>query len=106
MMSIRNTKGEFTPMIAVIIVAVSMILAVALFLAGIEIQVMGIKNAVKAELASLSIKISDDTYQALREGDFEAYRDKLNSSSSYISGLYSRIISLPAIPMSAAPLST
>ena len=89
MMSIRNTKGEFTPMIAVIIVAVSMILAVALFLAGIEIQVMGIKNAVKAELASLSIKISDDTYQALREGDFQAYRDKLNSSSSYISALTS-----------------
>ena len=89
MISIRNTKGEFTPMIAVMIVAVSMILAVALFLAGIEIQVMGIRNAVKAELASLSIKISDDTYQSLREGDFEAYRDKLNSSSSYISALTS-----------------
>ena len=89
MISIRNTKGEFTPMIAAIIIAVSMILAVALFLAGIEIQVMGIRNAVKAELASLSIKISDDTYQSLREGDFEAYRDKLNSSSSYISALTS-----------------
>lgn len=89
MMSLRNTKGEFTPMIAVIIVAVSMVLAVALFIAGIEIQVMGIKNAVKAELASLSIKISDDTYQSLREGDFAAYRDKLNSSSSYITALTS-----------------
>ena len=76
-------------MIAVIIVAVSMVLAVALFIAGIEIQVMGIKNAVKAELASLSIKISDDTYQSLREGNFDAYRDKLNSSSSYISALTS-----------------
>ena len=68
MINTRNTKGEFTPMIAAIIVAVSMLLVVALFLAGIEIQVMGIRNAVKAELASLSIKISDDTYQSLREG--------------------------------------
>ena len=89
MISIRNTKGEFTPMIATIIVAVSMILAVALFLAGIEIQVMGIRNAVKAELASLSIKISNNTYQSLHKNNFKTYQNKLNSSSSYISALTS-----------------
>lgn len=60
-----------------------MLLAVALFFAGMDIQIIGIRNAVKAELANLSVEISEDTYKALRESNFEAYKAKLYSSSSY-----------------------
>lgn len=74
---LKNKHGEGSIWIAVIVILVCMILAVALFFAGVEIQVIGIRNTVKAELANLSVEIADDTYKALRESNFEAYREKL-----------------------------
>ena len=50
---------------------------------GIGANVMHIRNTVKNEMASIAIRIEQDTYQALREGNLVAYEAKLNSSSAY-----------------------
>lgn len=50
---------------------------------GIGANVMHIRNTVKNEMASIAIRIEQDTYQALREGNLAAYEAKLNSSSAY-----------------------
>ena len=50
---------------------------------GIGANVMHIRNTVKNEMAAIAIRIEQDTYQALREGNLAAYEAKLNSSSAY-----------------------
>lgn len=60
-----------------------MFIAIASTWVGIGANVMHIRNTVKNEMASIAIRIEQDTYQALREGNLAAYEAKLNSSSAY-----------------------
>ena len=60
-----------------------MFISIASTWVGIGANVMHIRNTVKNEMASIAIRIEQDTYQALREGNLAAYEAKLNSSSAY-----------------------
>lgn len=86
----HNKDGFSTPMVAVLVLMVSMILSVAIFFATTEIQAMAVRNAVKTELANLSIRISYETYAALREGNFEEYLNTLIESGAKKNELVSR----------------
>ena len=60
-----------------------MFISIASTWVGIGANVMHIRNTVKNEMASIAIRIEQDTYQALREGNLAAYEAKLNRSSAY-----------------------
>ena len=60
-----------------------MFISIASTWVGIGANVMHIRNTVKNEMASIAIRIEQDTYQALREGNLAAYEAKLNISSAY-----------------------
>ena len=60
-----------------------MFISIASTWVGIGANVMHIRNTGKNEMASIAIRIEQDTYQALREGNLAAYEAKLNSSSAY-----------------------
>lgn len=84
---LTNRRGS-SPMPAVILVLVfSLLTSVIMFFSFVQIQTMSIRNAMKAGLSNLAIIISEDTYTALRESNFEEYKEKLTSSSSYRSKL-------------------
>ena len=60
-----------------------MFISIASTWVGIGANVMHIRNTVKNEMASIAIRIEQDTYQVLREGNLAVYEAKLNSSSAY-----------------------
>ena len=60
-----------------------MFISIAATWIGVGANVMHIRNTVKNEMAAIAIRIEQDTYQALREGNLAAYEAKLNSSSAY-----------------------
>lgn len=89
---LRNKKGEGTVFTAVVIVAISMLISAILFFAYVQIQTIAVRNAMKTSLANLSTSIAEDTYTALREGDFDKYMQKLTESTEYSNMLENRYI--------------
>ena len=81
--TLRNRRGIGTIPTAVLILAFAIVISAFLYIAYVQIQTTVIRNAMNKALSNLAITISDDTYTALRESNFEAYLKKLTSHSSY-----------------------
>lgn len=88
MIAILKSKRASTPIFtAVIILVFAMIISAVMYVAYVQIQTTVIRNAMKTGLANLAYTISEDTYAALRESDFEKYTAKLTGESAYRSRL-------------------
>ena len=78
-----NQRGDIHLFTVFMTLFFFMFISIASTWVGIGANVMHIRNTVKNEMASIAIRIEQDTYQALREGNLTAYEAKLNSSSAY-----------------------
>ena len=83
MKHLRNKRGDVPISSAVMIVVFAMVISAALYIAYVYIQTTNVRNAMNKGLSNLAITISEDTYTALRESDFDEYARKLTSSSAY-----------------------
>ena len=80
---LRNKRGDVPIAAAIMIIVFAMVIAAALYIAYVYAQTTAIRNAMNKGLSNLAITISEDTYAALRESDFEEYAKKLTSSTAY-----------------------
>ena len=80
---IFNQRGDIHLFTVFMTLFFFMFISIASTWVGIGANVMHIRNTGKNEMASIAIRIEQDTYQALREGNLAAYEAKLNSSSAY-----------------------
>ena len=80
---LRNRRGDVPISSAIMVVIFAMVIAAALYIAYVYIQTTNVRNAMNKGLSNLAITISEDTYAALRESDFDAYVDKLTGTSAY-----------------------
>ena len=80
---LQSNRGSSPIFTAIIVLVFSLIISTAMYIAYVEIQTTVIRNAMKTGLANLAYTISEDTYTALRESDFEEYAAKLNVESAY-----------------------
>ena len=83
MKPLQNKRGEVPIASAIAIVLFAMVIAMALYIAYVYAQTTAVRNAMNKGLSNLAVTISEDTYAALRESDFEAYAEKLTGSSAY-----------------------
>jgi len=81
--TLRNRRGIGTIPTAVLILAFAIVISAFLYIAYVQVQTTVIRNAMNKALSNLAVTISDDTYAALRESNFEAYLKKLTSHTSY-----------------------
>ena len=80
---LRNKRGGVPVASAILIVVFAMVIAAALYIAYVYAQTTVVRNAMNKGLGNLAVTISEDTYTALRESDFEEYAKKLTSSTAY-----------------------
>ena len=84
MINIFPDKRGSTPVpTAILVLIASLIISVVMFFSYVQTQTIVVRNAMKTGLANLAITISEDTYTALRESNFDEYIDRLTSLSSY-----------------------
>ena len=81
---LKNERGDsFVPFTCFFVIAMVILLALLMMWVSAEITFMNIRNSVKNELTNVSIRISEDTYKAMREGNLDAYYDMLAEDTSY-----------------------
>ena len=80
---LQSKRGSSPIFTAIIVLVFSLIISTVMYIAYVEIQTTVIRNAMKTGLANLAYTISEDTYAALRESDFEEYVAKLTGESAY-----------------------
>lgn len=80
---LQSKRGSSPIFTAIIVLVFSLIISTVMYIAYVEIQTTVIRNAMKTGLANLAYTISEDTYTALRESDFEEYVAKLTGASAY-----------------------
>ncbi len=80
---LKDKQGSSPIFTAIIVLVFSLIISTVMYIAYVEIQTTVIRNAMKTGLANLAYTISEDTYTALRESDFEEYVSKLTGASAY-----------------------
>jgi len=56
-----------------------------------EITFINIRNTVKNELTNVAIRISEDTYKAMREGNLDRYQTTLTGNAAYKAELTSMV---------------
>ena len=101
---LKNERGDsVVPFTGFFVMAMVILLALLMMWVSAEITFINIRNNVKNELTNVSIRISEDTYKAMREGNLNAYYDTLTSDTSYQSELQQMIRENIA---SAMPLET
>ena len=101
---LKNERGDSgVPFTGFFVMAMVILLALLMMWISAEITFIGIRNSVKNELTSVSIRISEDTYKAMREGNLNAYYQTLTSDTSYQNELQQMIRENIA---SAMPLET
>ncbi len=84
MKHLKNEKGSVPiPLTPFIIVGLIILLSMLMTWISSEITFIGIRNTVKNELTNVSIRISEDTYKAMREGNLSAYHDTLSGDAAY-----------------------
>ena len=81
--ALRNRRGDVPISSAIMVVVFAMVIAAALYIAYVYIQTTNVRNAMNKGLSNLAITISEDTYAALRESNFDEYANKLTSTSAY-----------------------
>ncbi len=85
---LKNERGSVPmPLTPFIVVAIVILLSFLMTWISAEITFTGIRNTVKNELTNVSIRISEDTYKAMREGNLAAYHETLTSDDTYRSEL-------------------
>lgn len=89
---INNQRGDVYLYTVFVVMAFMMLMSVMIQWVGIGANMTAVRNAVKEELAAVSIRIESDTYQALREGNLDAYNRKLTSSTVYQNELRDLVI--------------
>lgn len=81
---LNNERGSSViPFTALFAMAMVILMVLLMMWISAEITFMNIRNSVKNELTNVSIRISEDTYNAMREGNLHAYYQKLSTDSSY-----------------------
>lgn len=81
---LKNERGDFSvPFTTLFVMAMVILLVHLMTWVGAEITFINIRNNVKNELTNVSIRISEDTYKAMREGDLDAYYHTLSSDTAY-----------------------
>lgn len=81
---LNNERGSSViPFTALFAMAMVILMVLLMMWKSAEITFMNIRNSVKNELSNVSIRISEDTYNAMREGNLHAYYQTLSSDSSY-----------------------
>lgn len=80
---LRGKQASALVFTAVYALVFAMIISAVMYTAYVSIQTAVIRNAMKTGLANLAYIITNDTYAALRESDFDEYIDKLTGQSSY-----------------------
>lgn len=78
----RNEKGS-VPFTACFVLAVMVLTMCLMLWVTTEISVISARNHIKNELANVSVRISEDTYRAMSEGDLDEYYRVLTSDASY-----------------------
>lgn len=85
---LKNERGDsVVPFTAFFVMAMVILLVLLMMWVSAEITFINIRNSVKNELTNVSIRISEDTYKAMREGNLDAYYQTLTSDTSYQSEL-------------------
>lgn len=101
---LKNERGDsVVPFTGFFVMAMVILLAQLMMWVSAEITFINIRNSVKNELTNVSIRISEDTYKAMREGNLNAYYETLTSDASYQAELQQMIRENIA---SAMPLET
>ncbi len=81
---LRNERGSIPlPLTPFFVVALVILLSMMMMWISSEITFTGIRNTVKNELTNVSIRISEDTYKAMREGNLPAYYEILSGDATY-----------------------
>ena len=80
---IRNKRASSPIFTAIMVLVFAMIISAVMYVAYVQIQTTNIRNAMKTGLSNLAYTISEDTYTALRETNFDEYADRLTRTSSY-----------------------
>ncbi len=81
---LKNERGAFSvPFTAFFVLALISLLALIMTYLSAEITFMSIRNTVKNELANVSVRISEDTYKAMSEGNLLEYYRTLTEDESY-----------------------
>ena len=65
------------------VMAMVILLTLLMIWTSAEITFINIRNTVKNELTNVAIRISEDTYKAMREGNLELYHATLSSDAIY-----------------------
>jgi hypothetical protein len=101
---LKNNRGDFgVPFIACYILAMVILMVMLMTWVSAEVTCLCIRNTVKNELTNVSIRISEDTYRAMREGNLTEYYHTLTDDAAYRSELESLVKNKIA---SAMPLQT
>lgn len=80
---LHNEKGSVNVYTVFFLLALIILLALFMTWTGTEVTMIRVRNAMQTELSNLAIRISDDTYQAMRENNLDAYCERLTTSSVY-----------------------
>lgn len=101
---LKNDRGSSeVPFIACFILAMVILMVLLMIWVSAEVTCLSIRNTVKNELTNVSIRISEDTYKAMREGNLTEYYRTLTDDAAYRSDLESLVKTKIA---SAMPLQT
>ena len=73
------------------VMAMVILLTLLMIWTSAEITFINIRNTVKNELTNVAIRISEDTYKAMREGNLDRYHAALSSDAAYKSELTSMV---------------
>ena len=91
---LRNERGDsVVPFTAFFVMALVILLVQLMIWVSAEINCIVIRNTVKIELTNVSIRISEDTYKAMREGNLREYYRILTDDVSYKEELRQLVIS-------------
>ena len=91
---LRNERGDsVVPFTAFFVMALVILLVQLMIWVTAEINCIVIRNTIKNELTNISIRVSEDTYTAMREGNLNEYYRILTDDESYREELRELVVS-------------
>ena len=88
---LRNREGSI-PFLAAFVLAIMVLLMCLMLWTTSQISLISVRNHIKEELANVSIRISEDTYTAMSEGNLGEYYRVLASDTVYQAELKQLVI--------------
>lgn len=80
---LRDERGASTPFVLCFVLAMVILLVLLMTWVSAEINCIAVRNTIKNELTNVSIRISSDTYRAMREGNLAEYYRILTRDEAY-----------------------